>query len=104
MTHELKELPEYYQAVFDGRKTFEVRFNDRDYKVGDTIILKEWNRGKFTGREMSFTITYILDDEQYCKPGYVIIGFAHAERVQIFNMVQHGNNNVSIANCGTINL
>lgn len=104
MTHKLKELPEYYQAVFDGRKNFEVRKNDRDFNVGDTIVLQEWTenlsgtgRSGFTGAEITVTITYILNDNKYCKDGYVILGFAQPERVQIFNMTQNGNNNTHIS-------
>jgi len=59
MTHELKILPEYFKDVAHLKKTFEIRKNDRDYKVGDTLILKEWNGEKYTGREVKRTVTYI---------------------------------------------
>lgn len=39
MIHELKILPEYFEAVTSGRKQFEIRKNDRDFKVGDQLIL-----------------------------------------------------------------
>jgi len=50
--HELKILPVHFDAVEDGVKTFELRLNDRDYKVGDVLWLKEWDddRKIFTGR------------------------------------------------------
>ena len=35
--HELKILAEYYTEVLTGKKTFELRKNDRDYQVGDLI-------------------------------------------------------------------
>ena len=59
MTHEIKILPKYFGAVMSGAKNFEIRKNDRDYKVGDTLILKEWDRGKFTGRELERGVGYI---------------------------------------------
>ena len=34
-------LPEYYDAVEKGVKTWEYRFNDRNYTVGDVLILHE---------------------------------------------------------------
>lgn len=65
MQHILKIQPEYFQAVLDRKKTFEIRLNDRDYKVGDSIILKEfdYNYG-FTGRNLRKTISYISDYAQ----------------------------------------
>ena len=44
MTHVLKCWPEYYEAVIGGEKTFEVRKWDRPYRVGDTLLLKEYNQ------------------------------------------------------------
>lgn len=46
---ELKTDPQVFQDVLDGIKTFEIRFNDRDFKVGDEILLKET---QFTGVQM----------------------------------------------------
>ncbi len=40
--HEVKILPEYFDAVEKGVKTWEYRFNDRNYAVGDVLILHEW--------------------------------------------------------------
>ena len=43
--HELKIKPEYYRAVEKGDKTFEVRFNDRNYHKYDILHLREWFGG-----------------------------------------------------------
>lgn len=40
MTHHLKIWPQYYEAVRDGRKTFEIRKNDRGFQAGDMVELK----------------------------------------------------------------
>lgn len=60
--HELKIWPEYFKPVMEGFKTFEVRFNDRKFKVGDYVTLKEWDKEKkeYTGKEGFFVITYVL--------------------------------------------
>ena len=75
MLHELKILPKYFEAVKDGRKTFEIRYNDRSFQVGDILILKEWHEGKYTGRKIQKIVTYILDDSSgYVLDNYVIMG------------------------------
>lgn len=74
-THKLKILPEYFKAMLDETKTFEVRRNDRDYKVNDILMLKEWNKDKgYTGRWITAKISYILDNSEFCKDGFVILG------------------------------
>lgn len=74
--HKLKILPEYFNAIMSNKKKFEVRKNDRDFQVGDCIELAEWTAETgFTGRGIFVIITYILDDENYCKEGYVIFSF-----------------------------
>ncbi len=42
MLHHLKTLPEYFQAVIDGRKPFEIRKDDRGFNVGDKVVLEEF--------------------------------------------------------------
>jgi ASC-1-like (ASCH) protein len=74
MKHYLKTLTEYFNAVESGIKTFEVRRNDRGFKVGDTLILQDWDGWERTGRELIKKVTYVLDDSQYCKDGYVVLG------------------------------
>ena len=47
MIHHLKTKPEYFQVVINGKKPFEIRFNDRNFQVGDKVILEE-----YTGKEI----------------------------------------------------
>lgn len=98
--HELKAWPDFFAAVADGRKTFEVRKNDRGFKVGDTLTLREfrpcsrchgsgreqldaWDAaacscgkpyGKYTGRKLNVRVTYITDFNQ--REGYVVMAIA----------------------------
>lgn len=62
MIHELKILPEYFDAVAKREKTFEIRKNDRGFKVGDYLTLKEWDGEQYTGREVRRYVNYILYD------------------------------------------
>ncbi len=61
--HLLKCWPEYFEEVERGDKTFELRKNDRDFKLGDHVVLREFKpaAGEYTGRELDLTITYVLD-------------------------------------------
>lgn len=68
MTHELKILPPFFEAVRSGVKTFEVRKNDRGFQSGDSVVLMEWDSSVgpvnlisgYTGRFVKFTIGYVL--------------------------------------------
>jgi hypothetical protein len=71
-THELKIRPEYFEAVVFGRKGFEIRKNDRGFKVGEWLHLMEWEREKYTGRDAHVQITYVTDFMQ--RDGYVVLG------------------------------
>jgi hypothetical protein len=42
MRHELKTWPEFYRAIQDNKKTFELRYDDRRYAVGDELLLREF--------------------------------------------------------------
>lgn len=75
MVHQLKTLPVYFEAVRKGDKTFEVRKNDRDFQVGDTLHLREWDGNKYTGKDARRKVSYILDNPEYVKEGYVVMGF-----------------------------
>ena len=76
MIHELKTLPEYWDAVNSGAKTFEVRKNDRDFKVGDILHLYRSIDADFDSAEfMEFAVTYVLAGGQFgIEPGYVVMG------------------------------
>lgn len=72
---EKKILPGYYEEVRKQTKTFELRKDDADYQVGDTLVLCEWTGTAYTGRTLEREITYILRDcyEFGLAPGYCIL-------------------------------
>lgn len=79
--HELKTWPTYFRAVADGDKRFEIRKNDRDFRVGDFVELLEYDPvdGRFIVEEeggivnrLFFQICYMTDYAQ--QPGYVVFG------------------------------
>lgn len=75
-THELKIYPKYFEAILDGKKTFEIRKNNRNFHVGDNIVLREFDNIKYSGREIHATIKYMLDDTFIgLEEGYVAFSF-----------------------------
>jgi ASC-1-like (ASCH) protein len=71
--HNLKTWTEYFEAVCDGRKTFEIRKNDRDFRVNDVLLLREYDpkTDTYSGRELWATVTYLTDYGQ--PPGQVVM-------------------------------
>lgn len=77
MIHELKELPLYFDAVRAGKKSFELRKADRDFRVGDYLALNEWTeKDGYTGRSILAKITYALYIDQIigANVGFEILG------------------------------
>ena len=77
--HELKTWPKYFAAVRSGQKRFEIRRNDRDFKVGDILVLREFDPedDAYTGQSEERQITFLLSEEDYggVIHGFVAIGF-----------------------------
>lgn len=84
MTHELKTLPKYFDAVLEGRKTFDIRKNDRSFAVGDNLRLIEWDSTYRmpTGREQLCEITYILEGNDETKQYGLMKGYCILSIIQ----------------------
>lgn len=69
-THELKLDPVMYDLVLSGDKTFEYRKNDRDFKKGDVIVLREFDREtqEYSGRYTAFIAGFVLYGPDYGVP------------------------------------
>jgi hypothetical protein len=77
--HKVKVWPPFFEAVLSGDKTFEVRKDDRDYRVGDSLLLCEWSpdADAYTGLFANFRIVYKLDGGQFgIEKGYCCLGIA----------------------------
>ena len=77
--HDLKTWPKYFAAVRSGQKRFEIRRNDRDFKVGDILVLREFepDTQDYTGQVEERQINFLLSEEDYggVIHGFVAIGF-----------------------------
>lgn len=78
MIHELKVWPDFFPALEDGSKPFELRWNDRGFMEGDTLRLREWSPQTrlYTGREVLRCVTYVLRKWEGLSPGFVVLGLA----------------------------
>lgn len=84
-THHVKSWTEFYAAI-NGGQPFDIRNNDRKYKIGDTIVFKEWDtdKGRFTGNECQREITHLIQGGgtgsiaplHGLARNYVVLGFA----------------------------
>lgn len=77
--HDVKLGTTFFDDVKTGRKTFELRKNDRGYKEGDTIVMHEYKDGTTTGRTITKRIAYMLEDFTGLEDGYCILGLGEAE-------------------------
>ncbi len=82
--HELRCWTPSFQALLDGTKTFELRKNDRDFKLSDVLDLREWNpyrkkdgtpskRGKYSGRRLKMGVGWTLYEGFGLPAGYCIM-------------------------------
>lgn len=77
MHHKVKILPVYFKAVADGRKTYEVRKNDRNYEEGDAITLQEWDSELgYSGCEMTFCVGYVVPLDKFYGPQNDMVCFS----------------------------
>ncbi len=74
--HDLKLVQPFFDDVRAGRKTFEVRRNDRRFELGDVLVLREYVAAerKYTGRTVSRRVVYVADLTRVGAEGLVGLG------------------------------
>lgn len=81
MIHHLKISDKFADAVLNGEKTFEVRYNDRGYNKGDRIFFKVIDDNKFS------VLTHPLNDKMF-EIAYVLSGWGIKEDYVVFSIKQ----------------
>lgn len=81
--HDLKTWPEFFEEVISGRKVHEIRENDRDFRVGDALLLREYKpppagpfggvAGDFTGRYTVRLVTYVTPGGKWRLPDNICV-------------------------------
>lgn len=97
--HDLKVWPENFDALVSGSKPYEVRRDDRDFQVGDSLLLREWRPldglaalfdDGYTGRVVKATITHLTrgpiqfgDGPVLLASGVVVLGISVEEVLEL---------------------
>lgn len=115
--HRLKTLTHFYNAVLIGLKTFEVRFNDRDYRIGDFLLLQEYDpAAKTYGRETMRQVTYLFSGgaqpstdraavDHVVADGWVVMGLAEvpeSKRQELYDTIEVWNHYASCLRVGDL--
>ena len=81
--HTLKTVNSYFTLARDEIKGFELRKNDRDFKVGDWIISREYSPelDKYSDRVLIGKIIYGLQDFIGLEKGYCILQIQYIQSI-----------------------
>ena len=77
--HELRIGPGCFAAVKAGNKPFDVRENDRNFQLGDELLLREveLETEQYTGRTTTRWVSYVLQGGVFgIQPGWCVLGFS----------------------------
>ena len=84
--HELKILRRFADDILAGKKTWEIRYNDRDFKVGDVIHFRVFEPVGCYYQDHEITrrlyeIAYMLDEMDFrgIEYGYVVFTIREIE-------------------------
>lgn len=59
-----KILPNYFQDIWQGKKSFELRLADWECGEGDILILQEHDGKEYTGREVRKKVGSVLKTKE----------------------------------------
>ena len=83
--HDLKTWPTFYKDIETGIKRFEIRNDDRDFEVGDYLLLREYDQhiGQYTGKSMFARVDYLMRrwPEMGLKDGYCIMSITKCDNL-----------------------
>lgn len=78
-SHELKTWPSCFAAANAGNKPFDVRENDRNFQVGDLLVLREFDpeTEQYTGQTVTRWVSYVLQGGAFgIRPEWCVLGFS----------------------------
>lgn len=73
--HTIRMASANWDDIVSGRKAFEIRKKDHEFRVGHGLQMLEFHEGVHTGRRIDAEITYVLEKHSGLVDGFVILGF-----------------------------
>src|SRR5690349_4859693 len=66
--HHLKSWPQFFGPIREGTRTHELRKNDRNFNIGDILVLREFDPAAqtYTGEECVVEVTSMTSFAQPC--------------------------------------
>ena len=102
-THKLKLQQPFFDDVYYNRKEFEVRKNDRNYKVGDRLLLVEFPTENKKYKYVQKDIKYILEGGQFgIEEGYVVFGLKEVPFAEPLSVIIEREKSIQIVGCGRL--
>lgn len=103
MVHDVKCWVEPFQEIKAGRKRHEIRKNDRSYKVGDFLRLREWDPEKavYTGAMVEVYVTYMSSGGSFGLPDNLVVMSIVPEDTCSFVAAKTGDDALEDAFLGT---
>jgi len=80
--HKLKTVQPFFRDIWEGVKTFDVRFNDRNFQVGDRILLVEYGLNGYGDNAILCEVIYLFKGILMLKEGYVVLGISIIDKVE----------------------
>lgn len=73
--HALKTWQQPFRQTKDGNKTAEFRKNDRGFKAGDILVLREWNQELmyYTNNEIAVKVQHVMQGLYGIPDGYCVM-------------------------------
>lgn len=71
--HELKTLESNFKDVVTSKMTFQLRKSDRDFTIGDILVLKEFDGQYLTGNIQVAKVNNTLSHDEGIREGFVLL-------------------------------
>ena len=94
MKHKLKIRYDYLYHILEGKKRFEIRYNDRDFQVGDTIVFLPEEKSSLKTKPLyasdipDYRIDYVFCDDGYLQEGYVCLSISSKDKAELVEKIE----------------